>query len=86
MTSISLDFVLDTAANTNKINAQVHKELQLEIVGSALPGVGSSGAIMGGDTFMLGDSQLEGLSGEPFTFMQKLTASALPKQLPRATS
>jgi hypothetical protein len=78
VTGISLDFVLDTAANTNTINAQVAKELQLQVVGSALPGVASSGVITGGDTFMLGDSQLEGLGEEPFTFMQDLTASALP--------
>lgn len=78
VTGISLDFVLDTAANTNTINAQVAKELQLEVVGSALPGVSSSGAISGGNTFLLGDSQLEGLGEDPFTFMQDLTASALP--------
>jgi hypothetical protein len=78
VTGVSLDFVLDTAANTNTINAQVAKELGLEVVGRALPGVASSGVINGGETFLLGDSQLEGLDEEPFTFMQELTASALP--------
>lgn len=78
VSGISLDFVLDTAANTNTINAQVAKELQCEKVGSALPGMSSAGAITGGDTFMLGDCELEGLGEEPFTFMQNLTASALP--------
>lgn len=82
-TGISLDFVLDTAANTNTINAQVAAELELEVVGEALPGLSSAGAMQGGETFMLGDSQLEGLQmdgllGEDGIFMQNLTASALP--------
>ncbi|KAI2513821.1 Aspartyl protease [Fragilaria crotonensis] len=79
VTGVSLDFVLDTAANTNTINAQVSAELGLEVVGQALSGVGASGAIPGGNTYMLGDCQLEGLSNneEPFTFMTDLTASTL---------
>lgn len=79
-TGVSLDFVLDTAANTNTINAQVSGELGLEVVGRALPGVGASGVMKGGDTYLLGACQLEGLSNgeEPFTFMTDLTASALP--------
>ena len=36
-TSISLDFVLDTAANTNTINAMVAEELDLENSEVALP-------------------------------------------------
>lgn len=32
VTGVSMDFVLDTAANTNTINGQVAKELGLEIV------------------------------------------------------
>jgi len=83
MTGVSLDFILDTAANTNTINAQVAEELGLEVVGSALPGVGSAGVISGGSTYMLGDSQLDGV-GEDFTFMQELTASALPIASPAA--
>jgi len=82
---VSLDFVLDTAANTNTINQQVAKELTLEVVGSALPGVGAAGTISGGETYLLGDAQLEGLSeGEEFTFMTGLTASALPVASPAA--
>ncbi|CAJ1942478.1 unnamed protein product [Cylindrotheca closterium] len=82
-TGISLDFVLDTAANTNTINAQVASELELEVVGEALPGLSSAGAMQGGQTYMLGDSQLEGIQmkeemGEDGIFMQNLTASALP--------
>jgi hypothetical protein len=89
VTGISLDFILDTAANTNTINAQVANELQLEIVGEALPGVGSSGTMAGGHTYNLGDSQLEGIfqqteddKNQPFLFMQNLTASALPVASP----
>lgn len=77
-TGVSLDFVVDTAANTNTINAQVANELDLEPVGEALPGIGSAGAITGGTTFMLGDAELEGTGLESFVFMQNLTASALP--------
>lgn len=50
---VSLDFILDTAANTNTINAQVASELGLEAVGEALPGVGAGGTIGGGMTFLL---------------------------------
>lgn len=80
VTGISLDFVLDTAANTNTINAKVSSELELKVVGEALPGVGAAGAISGGNTFMLGDCELDGLprAEEPFLFMKDLTASALP--------
>ena len=59
VTGISLDFVLDTAANTNTLNGQVAQELQLEVVGEALPGVGAAGSIAGGDTYLLGDCQLD---------------------------
>ena len=48
VTGISLDFVMDTAANTNTLNGQVAQELQLEVVGEALPGVGAAGSIAGG--------------------------------------
>jgi hypothetical protein len=85
ITGVSLDFVLDTAANTNTIQQQVALELDLPVVGQALPGVGAAGAILGGETYMLGDSQLDGL-GEAgnFTFMTELTASALPVASPAA--
>lgn len=59
VTGISLDWVLDTAANVNTINAQVALELGLEKVGEAPGGVGAAGGIMGGDTFMLGDANLD---------------------------
>ena len=88
---MALDFLLDTAANTNTINRQIAEELKLEIVGQALPGIGSSGAISGGNTYVLGDTQLEGVipddpstseDGRTFVFIQNLTASALPVASP----
>jgi hypothetical protein len=60
VTGVSLDFVLDTAANTNTIQGAVAQELQLSIVGQVPPGVGSAGYIAGAPTFALGDAQLEG--------------------------
>lgn len=59
VSGISLDWVLDTAANVNTINAQVAKELGLEKVGVAPGGVGAAGDIVGGDTFLLGDCELD---------------------------
>lgn len=92
VSGVSLDFVLDTAANVNTINGQVAQELLLQIVGEALPGIGSAGAISGGHTYELGDTQLErGIiipeptneeDKESFLFMQNLTASALPVASP----
>ena len=103
VTGISLDFVLDTAANTNTIQGAVAQELALEKVGEALPGFGAAGSISGGDTYLLGDCRLDyGVvmeaesSGDDdgggeddddeqdFTFMQGLTASALPVASPAA--
>jgi hypothetical protein len=85
-TGISLDFILDTAANTNTLNAEVAQQLGLSVVGAALPGIGSAGALAGGETFLLGDAQLQGLPAEEekFTFMTGLTASALPIASPAA--
>jgi len=59
VSGISLDFVLDTGANTNTINAQVASELLLETAGSALPGYNSVGYMDGGVTYELGDSCLD---------------------------
>jgi hypothetical protein len=85
-TGISLDFILDTAANTNTLNAEVAQQLGLPVVGAALPGIGSAGAFAGVETFLLGDAQLQGLPAEEarFTFMTGLTASALPIASPAA--
>ena len=80
ITGISLDFVIDTAANTNTINAQVATELGCESVGSALPGYSAAGALDGGDTFLLGNCTLDMPNKE--LFMTDLTASALPVASP----
>lgn len=81
---VSLDFVVDTAANTNTINGQVAKELGLKVVGKSLGGLGAQGAISGGDTYLLGNAQLEGvhLKNEDDLFMTNLTATALPVASP----
>lgn len=82
VSGVSLDFILDTAANTNTINARVAKQLGLEVFGSpALPGLGAAGALAGGDTFLLGDAELEGVK-DRFIFMKGLTAAALPVASP----
>eukprot|EP00536_Pseudo-nitzschia_multiseries_P015013 jgi/Psemu1/216627/e_gw1.805.20.1 len=61
LTGVSLDFVLDTAANINTLQFQVAQELSLpkQEDSPALPGVSSSGPMAGGETYILGDSQLE---------------------------
>jgi len=82
LSGISLDFVLDTAANTNTINAQVASELSLESVGMALPGYNAAGPMDGGSTFILGDCSLD--LPEKELFMKDLTASALPVASPAA--
>lgn len=91
VTGVSLDFMIDTAANINVINAQVAQELQLPIVGQAPGGVGSSGEMMDGtNIFSLGDTQMETLlpskqddyKDDNPLFMQGLTASALPVASP----
>jgi len=85
VSGISLDFVLDTAANINTMNGPVAQELGLEVVGQALPGVTAGGTMNGAPTYMLGDCELEGLpKEEQFIFMQNLTASALPVASPAA--
>lgn len=89
-TGVSLDFVLDTAANSNTLQQVVATQQNLTVVGRALPGIGSAGIIaQGGDTYLLGDAQLEGLlptndegGDEPFTVMTGLTASVLPVASP----
>mmetsp|Transcript_30101 Transcript_30101/g.71624 ORF Transcript_30101/g.71624 Transcript_30101/m.71624 type:complete len:353 (+) Transcript_30101:94-1152(+) len=95
LSGISLDFVLDTAANVNTLNAQVAKELNLEAVGEVPGGYGAAGEIAGAETYMLGDCSLDlSVLGEKKCddedeqedeiFMQGLTASALPVASPAA--
>ena len=75
--------------------AMIPKELNLESVGEALPGVSASGSMAGGETFMLGNCELEDAtsplsneegdeSPQQSLFMAELTASALPVASPAA--
>lgn len=87
---VSLDFVLDTAANTNTINAQVagptgQGGLELTAVGSVAPGVGAGGEIGGGTTYMLGRCELGDVpKAERVIFIAGLTATSLPIAAPAA--
>ena len=89
-TGVTLDFVLDTAANTNTIDAQVagptaQGGLELEQVGMVAGGVGAGGEIGGGATYMLGRCELADTpKAERFVFMTGLTATALPVAAPAA--
>lgn len=78
ISGISLDFLLDTGANTNTINAQVATELSLDSIGTALPGYNTGGTMDGGTTFLLGDCTLDVPEKKKELFMKELSASALP--------
>jgi len=78
ISGISLDFVLDTGANTNTINAQVASELNLDSIGAALPGYNTGGTMDGGTTFLLGDCALDMPEKKKEIFMKELSASAIP--------
>lgn len=88
---VTLDFVIDTAANTNTISAAVAGPtgaggLELQQVGRVEGGVGAGGAIGGGATYMLGGCELADLpKAERVMFMSDLTATALPVAAPAAT-
>merc|ERR1719324_1741818 len=87
---VTLDFVIDTAANTNTISAKVAGPtgaggLELQQVGRVEGGVGAGGAIGGGATYMLGGCELADLpKAERVMFMSDLTATALPVAAPAA--
>ena len=88
LTGVSLDFVLDTGANVNSIDARLAEDLGLQILVSSkdlniLGSAGVGGTFLPGDVFLLGDCQLAGLpQGQNFTFMTNLTAAALPHASP----
>lgn len=84
VSGISLDFVLDTAANINTINALVAQELNLPVIGRSLPGVGAGGPLVGSNTYLLGDAEIDIRTDDPFIFIQNLTASSLPVASPAA--
>ena len=80
---VSLDFVVDTAANVNTINSKVANDLGLPVVGSQEGGVSAGGTLAGGATYMLGDVELGDLSpADRDKFMSGMTASALPVASP----
>ena len=87
---VTLDFVLDTAANTNTINAQVagptsQGGLELDQCGAIQDGVGAAGVIGGGATYMLGAAELADLpKRERIVFISGVTATALPIAAPAA--
>jgi len=76
----TLDFLLDTGASINSIDAQITKDLNLDLVlksSEFLLGSGSGvgGSLNAGDIYMLGDAHLVGMP-QDFTFMRNLTAAA----------
>ena len=87
---VTLDFVVDTAANTNTISAQVAGPtsaggLELEQVGDIAGGVGAGGAIGGGATYWLGSAELADVpKSERIVFISCLQATALPIAAPAA--
>jgi len=76
-TGVNIDFVLDTAANTNILKESIAESLNLTVVGSALPGLGFAGAFMGGQSYPLGNAELEEVP-DVSPFVTGLTAAALP--------
>jgi predicted aspartyl protease len=80
------DFLLDTGANVNSIDAQVAERLDLPLVEKtsehlSLVGSTGSGFKHAGDLYRLGDCELNGLP-QNVTFMTNLTAAALPYASP----
>jgi hypothetical protein len=87
---VTLDFVLDTAANTNTVSAQVAAPtnsggLALQAIGAIGSGVGAGGLMGGGTTYMLGTAELADVpAAERVPFVTGLTATALPVAAPAA--
>ena len=87
---VTLDFVVDTAANTNTISAQVagptsQGGLELTQIGTVAGGVGAGGTLGGGATYMLGRCELgDAPKDERVVFMSGLSATALPIAAPAA--
>lgn len=89
ISGVELDFVLDTAANTNTIQEAIPLELKLSKIGNALPGFGPAGTLPGADTYLLGDCQITNCNQQgidPFIFMTNLSASSLKSASPVAAA
>jgi predicted aspartyl protease len=83
----TFDFLLDTGANVNSLDAKLVRQLDLPMVRclEGLPFLGTtsgSAGVKGGDLYLLGDCQLDGLPFPVFTFLRNLTAAALPYASP----
>ena len=76
-TGVNIDFVLDTAANVNMLQASIAETLNLTVVRSVVPGLGFAGAFAGGQTCRLGNAELEEVP-EVSPFVTGLTAAAVP--------
>jgi len=87
---VTLDFVVDTAANTNTVSAEVagptsQGGLDLTQVGAIPSGVGAGGSFGGGATYSLGTAELADVPKEErVPFISGLTAAALPIAAPAA--
>ena len=87
---VTLDFLLDTGANTNTVSASVAAPtsqggLELTQVGTVASGIGAAGTFGGGATYMLGTVELaDAPKAERIAFMSGLTATALPVAAPAA--
>jgi hypothetical protein len=88
--ALPLDFLLDTGANINTVNAQFANKYALDrvesrddelAVGKCAAAAGVGGTIEAGEIYMLGDCELVGLP-QPFTFLRNLTAASFPLASP----
>jgi hypothetical protein len=86
--STTFEFLLDTGANINAVDAKFVKELSLPLVASSkdlgvLGSSGIGGSIQPGDLFNLGDCELVGLPPEQTTtFMRNLPAASIVHSTP----
>ena len=86
--STTFEFLLDTGANVNTVDAKFVKELSLPLVASSkelgvLGSAGIGGRVKPGDIFKLGDCELVGLPPEQTArFMKNLTAAAIEHSTP----
>lgn len=86
-----LDFIVDTGANVNSINADLATQFQLtrlEGIPKPLATAGMGGSFAPGDMVVVGDCSLAGLPPEQshMIFLRNLTAAALPHGSPLNTA
>lgn len=84
----TFEFVLDTGATVNTIDAKLVDKLNMPLVASSkdlgiLGSAGIGGSISAGDVYQVGDCELDGLPPEQTTrFMNNLTAAAFERSTP----